>query len=370
MTGAVSCLAGIDDIGIVIHGASGCYFFPATVLHREIHCSFLVEEDIIFGAGNRLRETVAGLSKKYRTVAVVNTCTPALIGEEIGSLPREPHVIMVDAPGFTGTYEEGYLKGAAALPLRIDREAVGVTVDGMSPLDPFYSGNRLEAVRLLSLCGIRDPVLFPACPYGSLSAIPESIISTNPDLSLGLGVSRGTFLGISSTVEAILSLDHSSREYAPDPVLREAAAAEEEISRVCDKFLQRHDPPSIAVFGGEAYARFAAGLLEQALDASITCIGCRSPPADRDRLPTEDASTLGKVRDLIGRDPPDLILGSSFEQSLAPSAAFVPFTFPLRGRVRLRPRALVGIQGTLGLIEDVLNACLDRGSTLTGSLPA
>jgi hypothetical protein len=55
-----------------------------------------------------------------------------------------------------------------------------------------------------------------------------------------------------------------------------------------------------------------------------------------------------------------LIIGSSFERTIRPSAAFVPFTYPLRGMVRLRARPLVGIQGELGLIEEVLNACMDR----------
>jgi nitrogenase molybdenum-iron protein alpha/beta subunit len=66
------------------------------------------------------------------------------------------------------------------------------------------------------------------------------------------------------------------------------------------------------------------------------------------------------VRDLIEQDPPDLILGSSFERTICPTAAFVPFTYPLRGMVRLRARPLVGIQGELALMEEVLNACIDR----------
>ena len=35
-------------------------------------------------------------------------------------------------------------------------------------------------------------------------------------------------------------------------------------------------------------------------------------------------------------------------------------TPPLRGRVLLRSRSLAGIEGTLSLMEEVLNACMDR----------
>jgi nitrogenase molybdenum-iron protein alpha/beta subunit len=170
---------------------------------------------------------------------------------------------------------------------------------------------------------------------------------------------KGTLLGIDQTVRALSALGDTSQKFSIDQVEREALAAKEEMARVCDKYLQRHDPPSVGIFGGTAYACFAARLLEEVLDASITCIGSRNPAS----LPSSrlcEGTTLDQVRDLIGKDRPDLILGSSFEHSLAPGTAYVPFTFPVRGMVRLRARPLVGIQGTLGLIEDVLNALLDR----------
>jgi nitrogenase molybdenum-iron protein alpha/beta subunit len=359
MTGAVSCLAGIDGIGVIIHGASGCYFYPATILHREIHCTFLVEEDIIFGAGERLRELVSRLVDKYKIIAVVNTCTPAIIGEELEDMEGDPAIITIDTPGFMGTYEMGFLSACRALPVRHDSCNTGITIDGLSPLDPFYAGNRLEAMRLLVLGGFREAVLLSACPLNSLSHIPVFTITTNPDLQAGFGDLKGTFLGIDETVKAFSSIQDLSGEVSVNPVEREAEAAQDEITRVCDKYLQRYDPPSIAIFGGSAYACFAAGLLEAVLDASITCIGSRNH-AGPSCNGIDEASTLAQIQELINHDPPDLILGSSFERTLAPSAAFVPFTFPIRGMIRLRARPLAGIQGTLGLIEDVLNANLDR----------
>jgi nitrogenase molybdenum-iron protein alpha/beta subunit len=359
MTGAVSCLTGINGLGVVIHGASGCYFYPATILHRTIHCTFLVEEDIIFGAGERLRELISSLEGTYATIAVVNTCTPAITGEELQDMEGDPAIITIDIPGFMGTYETGFLSACRALPVCHDTSSPGVTIDGLSPLDPFYAGNRLEALRLLVLAGFRDPVLLSACSLRSLSHIPPCTITTNPDLRAGFGDLQGTFLGIDETVRAFASLQDSTGKGSIDLVEREAGAADDEITRVCDKYLQRFDPPSVAIFGESAYACFAANLLERALDASITCIGSRNPSA-RSPAPTADASTLAQVKDLIDHDPPDVVLGSSFERNLAPSSAFVPFTFPVRGMIRLRARSLIGIQGTLGLVEDVLNTNLDR----------
>jgi hypothetical protein len=100
-------------------------------------------------------------------------------------------------------------------------------------------------------------------------------------------------------------------------------------------------------------------MLKKYLDASITVIGCRNT-ARHSPFRIAEACSLSAVQDLIAGDPPDLILGSSFERLACPAAAFVPFTYPLRGMVRLRARPLVGIQGLSGLMEDVLNACLDH----------
>jgi len=69
---------------------------------------------------------------------------------------------------------------------------------------------------------------------------------------------------------------------------------------------------------------------------------------------------LGEIAGTLLRDRPDLIVGSSFERSACPDAAFVGITPPLRGRVLLRSRALAGIEGSLAFMEEVLNACMDR----------
>jgi nitrogenase molybdenum-iron protein alpha/beta subunit len=66
MTGAASCLAGFDGIGVIIHGPSGCYFYPATILHRPLYCSFLISDDIVCGTADRLHELISSLSGQYR----------------------------------------------------------------------------------------------------------------------------------------------------------------------------------------------------------------------------------------------------------------------------------------------------------------
>jgi len=358
MTGAVTCFAGIQGIATVIHGPSGCYFFPATILHRELHCTFLIEEDIIFGAEERLIDLVRNLQERYRAVAVVNTCTPAITGEDIRhSLPGE--ILMVDSPGFIGNFDEGYLAACRVLPVRTDPDACGVNLDGIQLLDPFGQGNAQESQRILAAAGVGVAARFCDATLDDITHASDFYVQTNPDLPSGYGDVLGTFLGLDETAHTLGCLEKRCDGVDIAAFEQERDAAEHAIEVSCEKYLLRHDPPVAALFSGFAYGDFAARMLKKYLDASITVIGCRNT-AGYSSFRTAGASSLSAVQDLIGGDPPDLILGSSFERLACPTAAFVPFTYPLRGMVRLRARPLVGVQGLAGLMEDVLNACLDH----------
>ncbi|HMA05508.1 MAG TPA: nitrogenase component 1, partial [Methanomicrobiales archaeon] len=150
------------------------------------------------------------------------------------------------------------------------------------------------------------------------------------------------------------------------PVLAEAARAEERIGRAADKYLRRFDPPRAAVFGGWAYAGLASGILKKYLDAEIVVTGSRNGIRPSPQ-PVREMADLGGIHEFLSAEKPDLIVGSSFERSACPGAAFVGITPPLRGRVLLRSRALAGIEGSLSFMEEVLNACMDRNRRDSGS---
>ena len=107
LAGAVTALSGFSGIAVVIHGSSGCYYYPSTLLHRELHSTFLVEQEVIFGSGERLREVVHDLSRRYDLVAVVNSCVPSVLGEDTRELLQGCNTIVIDAPGVYGGFRTG-----------------------------------------------------------------------------------------------------------------------------------------------------------------------------------------------------------------------------------------------------------------------
>jgi nitrogenase molybdenum-iron protein alpha/beta subunit len=134
---------------------------------------------------------------------------------------------------------------------------------------------------------------------------------------------------------------------------------EERIVRACDKFLRRFDPPQTIIFSGFSYATFAAQTLKRYLDADILFIGTRNEPGPSP-FPSGHVQGLSLVRSLISHHDPSLVIGSSFERSVATNRAFVGLTPPLRGMVQLAPHPVAGITGILSFVENVLNACMDQ----------
>ncbi|QYZ80378.1 oxidoreductase [Methanofollis formosanus] len=348
MTGAVACLSGFTGLEVVIHGSSGCYFYPASLLKRPVHATLLVEDEVIMGSEERLRSVVSEVASSGLPVAVVLSCVPAVIGEDIRGALDGMDVVVVDSPGFAGRMEEGYMRALAALAPEVGDREEGVTIDGLNPVDPFYLGNLYETQRLVSLAGGKVAAALAAGPLERVKRCGPVALQTNPDLASGVGRNAGSLLGLDATVAAV-SAAADRCDLDPDPVAKEAQAAEERIDHLCDKFLARHDPPAAAVFGGRAYADFAARALRRYLDAEIVCLAPR----------TGEGATvsLEEMQDRIAAADPDLILGSSYEHAAAPEVSYVGLTFPQRGQVRLHARPIVGVEGTLALMEAVLNAC-------------
>jgi len=362
MTGAVACLAGFEGVSVVIHGSSGCYYYPATLLHAPLHGTFILEHEVIFGSEERLLEVVSGLSGKGQKIAVVTTCVPAILGEDIRSVLENYDVILVDSPGFAGDVETGYRKALASLPIRTDPNVPGVNIDGISLIDPFSAGNVQEISRLLRMASIPLASVFCQDRLERISASAAYTIGTNDDFASNIGKYCGGTTGIGTVRETFGTLSDLFEDADISPVLAEADRQEERIVRACDKYLQRYDPPSVIIAAGYAYASAAARMLDQYLDADIRCICSRNPPGECG-YPVRQITGMGQVREILESQDPDLVIGSSFERVAAPGRAFVGLTPPLRGEIRLAPRPFAGINGSLVFIEQVLNAMLDLRSS-------
>ena len=363
MTGAAACLAGFEGISVVIHGSSGCYYYPATLLHTPLYGTFILENEVIFGSRDRLREVIDSLSGKSDQIAVVTTCVPSALGEDIRELVSGGSgLIVVDSPGFAGEMEEGHRAAIAALGPRVNPEQPGVNIDGISLADPFHEGNFQEVSRLLHRTGIPVGTVFCRDHAEKAKAASPFTIGTNEDLGSGVGKYLGGTLGIPALRTTFGRLSEIFDHADVDTAFKELDRQEERLIHAGDKFLRRYEPPRVAVFAGAAYALFAAETLKRYLDAEIVVVGTRNDPPEKPggQYRVEKLSGLEEVSRRIAESDPDLVIGSSFEHSLCPDRAFAGIIPPFRGQVRLAHYPLAGTGGSLFFVESVLNACMDR----------
>jgi len=362
MTGAAACLAGFEGISVVIHGSSGCYYYPATLLNAPLHGTFILENEVVFGSGDRLREVIRDLSGRGGRIAVITTCVPSLLGEDIRAMLDGTEVILVDSPGFAGELETGYRAALAALGPGVSPDRRGINIDGISLSDPFYEGNIQEISRLLHRAGVPVGTVFCRDWAEMTGHAAPLTIGTNDDFASGVGKYLGGTLGIPALRATFENLSKEYEGADADPVLNELDVQEERVIQACDRYLRRYDPPDVAIFAGTAYALFAADTLKRYLDAEILAVGTRNdPPAlPAPQYPVEKLTGLEQVARKIAEVLPDLVIGSSFEQSVSGDRAFVGIIPPLQGQVRLTRPPLAGTSGTLQFVEDVLNACMDK----------
>ena len=359
MTGAAACLAGFEGMTVVIHGSSGCYYYPTTLLHAPLHGTFILEHEIIFGSEDRLNEVIGGLSGRGKRIAVITTCVPAILGEDIRSMLEKHDVILVDSPGFSGDVEVGYKNALSILAPRIDPGVCGVNIDGVCLFDPFSAGNVQEITRLLSMARIPVGTVFSHDRLKKVQHASQYTIGTNEDFSSGIGEYCGGTLGFKAVGAVFEKLGDLFEDADVERVFFEIEQQEERLVKACDKYLLRFDPPSVVIFAGFSYALHVATTLEHYMDADIRCIGSRNAPG-QSKYPVEQVAGIDKVKSLIGQHNPDLVMGSSFERSVCGDRAFTGITPPLRGIVRLAPTPFAGINGTLSLVEQVLNTCMDK----------
>lgn len=359
MTGAAACLAGFEGITVVIHGSSGCYYYPATLLRAPLHGTFIMENEVIFGSEQRLCEVLDNLETSGNKIAVVMTCVPAILGEDIRSILGNYDVILVDSPGFSGDIEDGYNNALSVLAPSVDPDKEGINIDGACLFDPFSCGNVREIMRLLGNASVPAGTVFCSDRLERVNHATAFTVGTNGDFPSNVG----TFLGGTLGFEEIITTFNRIASVYPDAdisqVEKEIEREEERIVRACDKFLRRFDPPHAVIFSGFSYATFAAKTLKRYLDADILYVGSRNEPGTSP-YPVGHVQGLSEVRTVIRQHNPDLVIGSSFERSVDTDLAFVGLTPPIRGEVKLAPHPVAGITGTLLFIEKIINACMDR----------
>ncbi|MDR1721496.1 MAG: nitrogenase [Methanobrevibacter sp.] len=149
-------------------------------------CSSLVEEHVIFGGEQKLRDLIDTTIQMFdaELFVVISGCVPSLIGDDVDAVVEEfkdrAPVLHVNAPGFSGNSFDGYglfwdvIINQYLTPKRKRKKLVNIF--GIAPFQHIFWKGELYAVKkLLADIGIEANVIFNEnTPLESLDKIPQA----------------------------------------------------------------------------------------------------------------------------------------------------------------------------------------------------
>jgi nitrogenase molybdenum-iron protein beta chain len=424
--GAVSTLRAIPGAITIIHGSAGCGGNINTAINagggyigggycggNSLPSSNVVEQDIVFGGEDRLREQIRSSLELIDgdLFVVVTGCMVDMIGDNTASVvaefrDAEKPVIAVPTPSFKGNAFTGYellMEGLIGkyIEKSAKKEPLSVNVLGIVPIqDVFWKGNLREIKRMLERLGLTVNTFFGE---------GENLENIRKAGSASLNIVASGSFGIESAeyfkevhgipyivmpfpIGAVASeafLRKIARVFSVDPVFVERIIAEEKglyydyLERITDIYndvdLQRY----AVIVGDSNYAPALTRFLSDELGWLPELVVITDVPGEErqkhissqfEKLDSgikpslyfdSDTSSVKKYlrnawpRNRNGKyyDPfgPAVVLGSSFERDISAEFGWplVPVSFPLTGRCVMN-RGYAGFNGGLTLTEDII----------------
>ncbi len=204
--GAVRAAAAMKNTLPVIHGPRGCGYHIRYLLTARggkrirIASTELVEEDVVFGASDKLRRTLINADETHHPdlMVVMSSCATSIIGEDIRRVAEESagdlgsEVITVSAGGFESTQGEGYEEVMTALIEKFCLEGEPSREPGVNIIGEFRGGPDLRHITgSLEMMGVSvNCVLTAGCTLDDVRRIPSAHLNLSFCDVSGIGPCR------------------------------------------------------------------------------------------------------------------------------------------------------------------------------------
>ncbi|MDR3222319.1 MAG: nitrogenase [Methanobrevibacter sp.] len=173
---------------VQVHGTGLASGFNSTGDYGSTNtpCSSLVEDHVIFGGEQKLRDLVDTTLQMFNAelFVVISGCVPALIGDDVNAVVEEfknkASIIHVNAPGFVANSFQSYelffdvIIDKLLMPAKKKKNLVNIF--GIAPFQHiFWKGELYSIKKLLKNIGIEANVIFNQNkPIESLNNIPKA----------------------------------------------------------------------------------------------------------------------------------------------------------------------------------------------------
>lgn len=407
LQGAVQAARAVGGVIPILHSTAGCSlrqadiqadaWLPDRLSEAEIPSTALLERQIVFGGGSRLREQIRNTLKVLSgdLYVVIPGCPAGMIGDDVQAIVQEisqagQPVITIDAAGYSGTMPTGYTRFSIGLMKHVCEENTKaashkptVNIWGIMPgIDPYWEGDLAELTDLLETAGLRVTHLFgfgsnlEEWCLASTAALNLSVSSWGrivgkwasnifgtpyleiPGIPVGAAQQEALLMSLASSLELDTRSFHSLSETANAQFLHA-------LSHASADYIQYGFQTSFAVVAesarGFSLLRFlqkTLGYLPKAL--ILTDVAPKDVPEQvQSFCKTQQISLLAsddctEIEFLLMQVNPSLILGSVLEQRAAQKtgALLVEYSYPIQRSVILCSSS-TGCRGILHILENL-----------------
>jgi nitrogenase molybdenum-iron protein beta chain len=405
--GALAALEAIEGVIPIVHANAGCAMQHALASRNHggyieglaVPSSNIIDKQVIFGGGSRLREQIKNTVKVVdgQLYVVVGSCECAMVGDDLIGMAREAAgqglpVANSNIAGFHGGVHRGYervfldliesLPELESTPLHTLPPQVAdprplVNLFGIVPGgDPYYKGDVEELRRILEAIGLRVNGFFGPGGHAALRGLARANLNLvfsrwgeaigarleekygTPQLifdAMPLGIEDVSFFA--QTLVERLDLDAAAAERFLE---REEALEEYFLLGAAERYFDEGTGKRAAIVGdsetvlriGGFLSRFAAVDIRTAIHTDRD--EDEEVPAyfDGEACATRDS---GEIAERLLASGADLIFASSLEAETAQAlgAPLLVVSHPLRDRA-VGGQTYAGLRGAVALGADFL----------------
>ena len=409
-TGAIAAVEGILDAAVLLNSPTGCKFFHGALSDAQmprvhsldplyyaedfyfgqprVPATFLDDYDYVFGATEKLKKILPVVAAKgHRLIAVVNSPGAALIGDDLNRFIRHAGLgvpcIAIENTGFSKSLAEGFQQAVMEVlttlsPGMDQSREKSVNLLGLSISHHHWQGNLRALTALLKACGIRVNTCI--CAGCSLSDL-ETLTAAHLNLVVhdeyadqlarflkekfgmeSLAVPTGAPIGFTAS-ESWIQTVCSRLDTDPAPGLDLVKKARTRAYQALNRFNALTGLPKGAAVAVEADASIALPLVTWLYQyLGMVPVSVHAPnglAATRARLKAFLASIHCNDAWQSTSGPPDLAFGSGgfiARLKLAhPHVAGIELALPSAGYQHVIPKTYMGPEGSLYLIEQIIN---------------
>jgi nitrogenase molybdenum-iron protein beta chain len=422
--GAELAAHGFEETLPFVHGSQGCASYYRSTLNRHFRepapavSDSMTEDGAVFGGQNNLHEGLENAYALYKPkmMAIFTSCMPEIIGDDLTAflknarakslVPQDLPLPFANTPSFNGSHVTGYDAMLLAIlqTLTAGRRVEGRCTGRLNLLAGFdtNTGNYREYKRILDAFGIPHTLLadlsesFDSPNDGTYRLYPggtrledaadsvngKATVTVGPyattktfawmkDAYAGAHVALPMPMGIQKTDAFLMELARLFERPVPDALRAERGRA---IDAMTDAQQYLHGK-RFALYGDpDLLLGYVSFLLEMGATPHHVLCSKGSKKLEKELRALLDSSPFGArgqiwmnrdlwhLRSLLKTDPVDALIGDTHGKFAARDAG-IPlfrFGFPIFDRVNKHRVPIVGYQGVINLVTEIVNTFLDR----------